>query len=119
MARSSRKNKSMDPNILKFIYVDSLVVLLVVAYLIFGRSKKSPSRLNLRESGGSDKSDVRELNVIFQFNGHDFDAYEALGVPAGTAVDKVEKIFEQTLKTAPPDSHHFLKMAYEAIRKSR
>lgn len=61
----------------------------------------------------------RELNVHFNFNGHSWDAYETLGLPAGSSMDRVEEAFRQALRNADPSSHEFFNHAVEAIRKQR
>lgn len=167
----------MDPKILNFLYLNSIVVLLVVIYLIW-RPKRGPSRLNLRQSerrnklktypendefaansgsnpnsnsgvnsrrssgkdSGADSQSrsgfthrdyeddfknapentrrtERELNVIFQFNGHDFDAYEVLGVAAGSSLERVEQNYRALLAGTPDDGHELYRLAYEAIQR--
>lgn len=121
-------------------YINGVVVLILVIYILYGRSKRNPSRLKLRETHKSDKLDLkadptthrsgdyanapeyehrheRVLNVIFQFNGHDFDAYEVLGVAAGSPLEVVDNAYAEQLKTSPEDAREFLQMAYNAIRR--
>ena len=114
----------MDPKILKFIYLDGFVILLIVAYL-YWRPHKGPNRLKLRQSLPSDKGQPvteqapeRQLNVIFQFNGHDFEAYEVLGLAAGSPMDKVEAAYKLLIESSPPDTHEFYRIAFDAIRRS-
>lgn len=72
--------------------------------------------MKLKDSGDSFYSDsVRELNVIFQYNGHDFDAHEVLGVPAGAGRQTVEKAYQELRKKSDSDSHEFIDTAYRAI----
>lgn len=147
--RSTIKNSSMDPDILHFMYFNGAVVLLLVAYMLFWRPKRDPSRLKLRERFKTDKPQTkpnendrrtdhhnsskahsqrgeaatdndfrneRELNVIFQFNGHDFDAFEVLGVKAGSSLEAVERSYAELLSKSPEDTREFLQMAYHAIK---
>ncbi|OFZ12115.1 MAG: hypothetical protein A2Z20_07255 [Bdellovibrionales bacterium RBG_16_40_8] len=122
----------MDPKILQFLYFNGLVVLLLIVYFIW-RPKRAPSRLKLRETQPRDKLQPlpdfknapeaanrheRRLNVIFQFNGHDFDAYEVLGIAAGSSLEQVEKTYTEVITSCEEDSHEFFRMAYEAIRKN-
>ncbi|MEK6555987.1 MAG: hypothetical protein AABZ31_12150 [Bdellovibrionota bacterium] len=62
---------------------------------------------------------MKELNVIFQYNGHDFDAYEALGLPAGSSSENARIAFENAKNHADPGAREFLETAYQSIVKSR
>ncbi len=105
----------MDPKVTHFFLFNGFVVLVIVAYLLW-RPKRTPSRLKLRDPHALDKPQ-RQLNAIFQFNGHDFDAYEVLGLPAGTPFATVEASYQKLLKSEPADTHEFYKMAYRAIQR--
>jgi hypothetical protein len=122
----------MDSKVLNFLYLNGFVVLVLVAYL-FWRPKRSPSRLKLRqteirnklESSSSDcfknapENEVRterQLTIIFQFNGHDFEAYEVLGLAAGSSLDTVEKCYQGLISRESSDTHEFFRMAYNAIK---
>jgi hypothetical protein len=70
------------------------------------------------ERPDSSKTNERQLNVIFQYNGHDFDAYEVLGIPAGSSRANAESAYEKTIRGADADSLPFFHHAIEAIRKS-
>jgi hypothetical protein len=125
----------MDPRVIHFLYFNGAIVFLVVLYLAW-RPKRNPSRLKLRETLKRDKLEPikqagidfrnapehstrneRQLNVIFQFNGHDFDAHEVLGVPAGSSKDKVEESYRQIIANSSKDAHEFYRIAYEAIKR--
>lgn len=58
----------------------------------------------------------KTLNVMFQFNGHSWDAFEVLGIPAGSSLEKAKEAFEQNLKAVEPESRELLEMAFSAIR---
>lgn len=59
---------------------------------------------------------VKALNVIFNYNGHSWDAYEVLGVPAGASLPMVTAAYQSALKRcAEPESLEFLETAYRAI----
>ena len=60
----------------------------------------------------------RQLNVFFNWNGHTWDAYEVLGVPAGAARETVIQAFHQC-RAKSPDSTAFLQAATDAILKRR
>lgn len=57
----------------------------------------------------------KDLNILFNYNGHTWDAYEVLGVPAGANLVEVTQAYQQQLKTAEPESHEFLETAFKTI----
>jgi hypothetical protein len=65
-----------------------------------------------------DVTPERNLNVHFNFNGHSWDAYEVLGLPAGSSSERVEAAFTAALERSEPSSREFFEMARDAIRKS-
>lgn len=60
----------------------------------------------------------RQLNVFFNWNGHTWDAFEVLGVPAGAKREVVVQAFH-TCRSKSPDSTAFLQAATDAILKNR
>lgn len=57
------------------------------------------------------------LNVHFMYNGHSFDAYEVLGLPAGTGWEKIESTYQAlTTKPGGTQSRDFLDAAVMALR---
>jgi hypothetical protein len=58
----------------------------------------------------------RPLNVMFNYNGHSWDAYEVLGLPAGSSPEKVHDAFSVSMKSVDPSSKPFMEAAYRAIR---
>lgn len=69
----------------------------------------------LHEDGVSAASPGKDLNILFNYNGHTWDAFEVLGVPAGSGLVEVTKAYQQMLKTSDPDSHQFLETAFKTI----
>lgn len=57
------------------------------------------------------------LNIHFQYNGHSFDAYEVLGLPAGSSWEKVEEAYGKVADASDPSSRDFLQAALMAIEK--
>lgn len=49
------------------------------------------------------------------YNGHDWDAFEVLGVPAGTRIDLVTAHYQNLVQTSDKDQLPFLEAAYLAI----
>lgn len=60
----------------------------------------------------------RSINVIFQYNGHSWDAYEVLGISAGTSKGEAEVAADKLIKSASRDQKKFYMSAIDAIRKS-
>ena len=123
----------MDPNVKNFLIVNGIVVLALVFYFLKRRNNQ-PTVLKMKKSAGSEVAAVsqsvpepqeailngerpkgRDLNVIFVFNGHPFDAYEALGLPAGSPMPAVKRAYEDSVKKVNADSREFIDKAYESI----
>lgn len=118
-----------------FLILNGVIVTLLVLYFLFiKKGSASPTRLNLKkkdsrrnveglvvpgEVSSTGSSEYVPLNVIFNYNGHSFDAYEALGVPAGSDMEEVKKAFSDSCAKADPPTREFYKAAYEAIVTSR
>jgi hypothetical protein len=87
------------------------------------RGAPSPSPANsyganaLDERGDRSSYAARQLNVFFNWNGHTWDAYEVLGVPAGSSRETVIQAFHSA-RSKSPDSIAFLQAAADAILKS-
>lgn len=79
--------------------------------------KRIPTPLKLRQRHGEGKprGQVKELNIIFSYNGHDFEAFEALGLPAGSSKESAKAAYEASVKKSDPDTHDFLRKAYQSI----
>ena len=107
----------------KFLIFNGLFVLALIVYFLYGKSKKPrPTRLNLRKTQFSpvkdvDISDEEELNVYFNFNGHMWDAYEIMGVPAGTPMSDIEMAYVKARSRIDQESKEILEMAYSAIHE--
>lgn len=57
----------------------------------------------------------KTLNVFFIYNGHDWDAYEVLGLPAGASLTMVTQRYQEVVRTADRAQLEFLDAAYQAI----
>lgn len=60
---------------------------------------------------------TKTLNVLFLYNGHDWDAYEVLGLPAGAGLATVTERYQQMIKDSDEGRREFLEAAYSAILK--
>lgn len=58
---------------------------------------------------------TKSLNVMFNYNGHSWDAYEVLGVPAGASIKTVTDAYQTSLRRCDKESVEFLETAYKAI----
>jgi hypothetical protein len=124
-----------------FLWLNLAFASLMAFVFVIGRNRlRAPSRLNLKNNwsrGLTPKSapgsftmssetireafsgsHVKSLNVIFMYNGHNWDAHEVLGVPAGCRWEQVELAYQAALKNSAPETHEFLQTAYHAIRSS-
>lgn len=126
-----------------FVVLNGMILGAVVAYILWRRPRK-PTVLNLKGATsttseaqltknsssqphpkspkGSDlwedqkeKTPGKALNVIFNYNGHDWDAYEVLGLPAGSSPQKVEEAYQRAISQVEESSRTFLTTAYQAI----
>ena len=111
-------------------------LILVILFFIGRRGFPAPSKLNLRRGGfggakgyyrsKSPESEfletgappLKNLNVVFLYNGHTFDAFEVLGAPAGASVEMAEKYFNQAL-AKKSSNRVFLEAAFSAIKLDR
>ena len=71
-----------------------------------------------REFGRQPVAAQTALNVFFNWNGHSWDAYEVLALPAGSSRDAAKKAFEQIAANCDEESLLFFKAALDAILKS-
>lgn len=71
-------------------------------------------RLEQKASHEPPGAESRQLNVFFNWNGHTWDAFEVLGVPAGANRDTVVRAFH-ACRAKSPDSTAFLQAATDAI----
>jgi hypothetical protein len=111
-----------------------IALIVILSFLFARRTSSPPSRLRLHvkssESSrttqapllgmeGPLRDNVTNLNVMFNYNGHSWDAYEVLGLQAGASLDAVRDNFNKAIQECKPQSHDFIKAALEAILKDR
>lgn len=113
-----------------FFYISLVVsVVLLVSFLWGRKGYVPPSSLDMKKGGSpgggskdlapSDHVAEKNLNVIFMFNGHSFDAFEVLGLPAGSSLLAVEAAYARLKKTVDPKQAEFIHAAYNAIKRAR
>ena len=119
-------------------------LLLVLIFLIGKRGFVAPSKLNLRKGDPKAPQDskamvkatrevytsasryqtdptearVKNLNIMFVYNGHSFDAYEVLGAPAGANLEMVQRYYQAAVGKNGGD-REFLDAAFQAIQASK
>ena len=111
-----------------FLYYGALIGLAVLLFL----RRRPRSGIKLRLGSASPKKlssttgdesilefNERPLNVVFNYNGHSWDAYEVLGLPAGSASEQVEQSFQRAMQNVDAASRPFLEAAYRAIQSER
>lgn len=64
-------------------------------------------------------AEERSLNALFQWNGHTWDAFEVLGLPAGSSVESVRVAFQRAAALADQETLPFLKAALETIAQTQ
>ncbi|GIL16289.1 MAG: hypothetical protein BroJett040_00400 [Oligoflexia bacterium] len=107
------------------------------AFIFMYKSKsgiRAPSRLNLKaqkspssfgslgakmslstQSEMSQGLQMKNLNVLFMYNGHSWDAYEVLGIPAGSGRSEIDRAYAQMIQKVGPDSKNFIETAYRSL----
>lgn len=88
-----------------------------IDYHQVGKQKMTFENLKPIHLESANIMNAKSLNVHFAYNGHTWDAYEVLGVPAGASLRTVTKQYQETLIKADPQSRPFLDAAYQAILK--
>src|SRR4051812_2761029 len=106
-----------------------VVIILLLTFLRLRRVQR-PSSLRMQNQSSDERfsppkehnlrlvkdfSEERTLNVYFNHNGHSWDAYEALGVPAGCGRDLVETAYRDLSARLDSDSKEFIQRGFDAI----
>ncbi len=60
----------------------------------------------------------KTLNVIFNYNGHSWDAFEVLGLPAGSSKEEARQAFEKMKANVATESQEFLTAALDSILRA-
>ena len=80
-------------------------------------AKKSPLSSPNLTSDEVAVQKAKNLNILFLYNGHDWDAYQVLGLPAGASLPLVTERYQQLIKQADQGQLSFYDAAYQAILK--
>lgn len=76
-----------------------------------------PPKDAVREENERRLAGAKSLNVPFIYNGHDWDAYQVLGMPAGASLPLVTQRYQDLVKSANGGQLEFYEAAYAAILK--
>ncbi len=82
-----------------------------------GKQDTSPM-VQRQQMDSSSQDSGRSLTILFMYNGHSFEAYETLGLPAGSSLEASEKAYKE-IALSGKESQEFLRAAIESIRKSK
>lgn len=104
-----------------FVLLNFLVVTVLIYLFVKDRRKKSSNTtFNINRKGKPldftthfFKGREKQLNVLFNFNGETWDAYEILGVPAGSSFNEVETAYK-----THTEKSEIIDAAFEAIKKN-
>lgn len=114
---------------MRFFLFNGIILFLLVLYILKKRPK-SRFRLRMTRLRGALASDTggagvapsaaasaaeKTLNTLFNYNGHTWDAYEVLGLPAGSSIARVDEAYKDCV-SKQASSRDFLDAAYQAIR---
>lgn len=110
-----------------FLILIAVFVICLLFYFQGAKNRDLPTRLKMKAEPASVESTVSQstasrapqtvpLNVMFNYNGHSFDAYETLGVPAGSSWEDVRHSFEQNVATSDQSTREFYLAAFNAIK---
>ena len=103
--------------------IAGVVIFLFASFARLRRGSRPPVTLDLYAGRVPPRpldrapEDGREvsLNAYFNYNGHLWDAYEALGLPGGSSVPSARRAFARATGAAHAASRPFLEEALKAI----
>jgi hypothetical protein len=121
----------------EFLFINGAVVIGLVLFLLRHKRRNLPSYLNMTKKtslppGPTDfptgskgqykpKRNIdmgMSLNCFFNYNGHTWDAYEVLGIPAKSPWEVVEAGFRRTLSiTQDKEKVGIIEAAYAALKE--
>lgn len=115
-----------------FLIVNGVIVTALLFFILRGRRRARPTKLDMRgfrvqgsseferfQGDGLDEGQPRELTVIFNYNGHAWDAFEVLGVPAGARLEDVRKAYDDLRRIDDVEAQAFYRAAFTAIEKAK
>lgn len=61
----------------------------------------------------------KSSSVFFMYNGHEWEAFEVLGLPKGCDIQSATSHYQNLIRTSDPSTFEFFELAYAAVLKSR
>ena len=77
---------------------------------------KTQAEIKIDKEDDDGASKEKSLNVLFEFDGESWDAYEVLGVPAGSSKEQVSEAYQKALEKVEPESKDLVENAYQSIK---
>ena len=109
----------------QFLLLNAAIVIGLVAFFLMGGRRggrlkfRNNTRLPQVPRRPTDEApplrNEKALNCFFMFNGHSFDAFEVLGVPAGAGWAEAERAYQDAVRRNPK-SRDLFETALNAIR---
>ena len=101
----------------EFLFINFIIFLALILYFVFGRPKRKASvQLKLK---AVTKDTSLQSAVNFIYNGHEWEAYEVLGLPKGSNLQITTSHYQNLIKTSDPSTFEFYETAYLTILKTR
>lgn len=60
---------------------------------------------------------AKNLNIYFMYNGHEWEAHEVLGVPAGAPMPQATEVYQKLILNSDPSTFEFYESAHSALLK--
>lgn len=74
-----------------------------------------PAKRGAETLGEIHSEQLKDINPMFIYNGHTWDAYEVLGILPGSSMEIIREAFDRSIQKSDPNSHEFLKVALTTI----
>ena len=108
-----------------FLIFNGIIVLLIILRIFLDRKSPWPtinndskeSRVTQNSQTEQNSTGERALNCVFMYNGHSFDAFEVLGIPAGSDAVACQKAFSE-LETGRKHPDDFMFELRETLKKN-
>jgi hypothetical protein len=81
------------------------------------RPKSQSTNYAFANESAQGPSAERSLNVMFMYNAMAWDAYEVLGIPAGSSFQTAQEVHAKLTKNIDPEAKKFYDVAFESIAR--
>ena len=75
----------------QFIYLNMLAILFFIILFSFRKKQAQPTRLNFNKKPSLD---INELQVFFEFQGKEYEAFDVLNLPPGSSLSEIKNSAE-------------------------